>query len=58
MSKESECFLFNNSMSSMESLVQRINEVEGSLWHFRGELVEWKKKIESLMGQIGSSLGL
>lgn len=43
----SKCFA-----SSGELLSQRISEVKGLLSHFRGELVEWKKEIEGLMGCI------
>lgn len=45
-------------VSSRELLLQRVKEVEGSLWQFKGELVGWRKKIEGLMGHFDGSLGL
>lgn len=39
-------------------MLPKLGEIEGSLWHFRAELSEWKKKINAMLGRINGSLGL
>lgn len=43
-------------------VLQKLGEVEGSLWHFKVKLSVWKEKIKVMMekidGSLGSSMGL
>lgn len=38
-------------------VLQQLGEVQWSLWHFKGELTEWKK-IDDMLKKTNGSLGL